>query len=251
MSIKVKYRNRWTFILAVAVILLSAILFSNCATIHFVPQPTEDQETLYVEGYNIAISSLPDSEVAIFGFLENSNLLILHVRCLNTSEERYDFIPESVSATGYLPGKSFSITVHEPESYIRRIKTARAISIVLLAVSAAIEEQQAQYSTTYGRGNVYYGGYYVGSYTYSSTTYDPGAAAALRAQNRQELQQTAAIYKAQTASLEARLVRRTTLLPGAYIEGDIAVRYKGADRYVVTVPMGSEKHVFHFVTEVW
>jgi len=243
------------------VIIGTALLaFSGCTTSYHLNPVIEgdNMEMIYLDGKAVAISRDFETGVAIYGMKTTQNELLLHVLYKNnTSDKRINVIPEQMSVIGYnVKGEANYFKVYPAEEYLKKMRNAQAWALALQGAAGALEASNAGRSTStttgsssgsiYGSDGTTYTGY--GSSSSTTTTYDYGAQAAANARNREEIQETSAQYARGSAAVEQGLIKANTLFPEEYVEGDVRVKMNTmySEKFVITIPMGSEKHTITF-----
>ncbi len=239
-----------TILAAMSVILL---ILTGCATTYYL-RPVIDQsesvELIYFEGHEVAISRGQKTLVGLYGMktaAKNITLCVVYLN--NTDQERFDVIPENITVIGLdTQGKSSQFKVYSAEEYLKKMRTAQAWAFAFQSMGGAMEASSAARSTSHTTASVYGSeGYAYGSAT--TTTYDKGKEAEINARNREQLQRSAELYARNNAATEQGLLKRNTLFPGQYAEGNVMVKLNTmySTKFIVTVPIGNEKHIITFV----
>lgn len=124
------------------------------------------------------------------------------------------------------------------------------MQICLLACAAGMQGAAAGMSQSYTTGyadNPYYG--YAPYYGYT-TTYDYSKQMQVNYQNYQVMQQANMSFEERYKYMDKMLAKRTTLYPGDAAGGFVFVKYREADSYMVTIPIGNTVHTIKFVPEI-
>lgn len=110
--------------------------------------------------------------------------------------------------------------------------------MAFLAFGAMAEAMSAGTSSTYGT---------VGGQPVYLETYDPAKRAIVNQQNQAKMERVAKQNAILNDAVERGLVKRNTLLPGYYVEGNVMAKFvEAAYRLTIIVPFGSETHTFLF-----
>lgn len=237
-------------VLLAAFLLICVLIISGCGAKTLEPQADSgNQKIMYNQGTPFLVSDLNDTSVALSGMITENNELFFHIAIKNNTQSDLDIVPEKIQVIGYNKKEiEKSIEVYPPQKYYDGIKNAMAWQMFAQALSAAANSSRAGYSTTTYNGS-YWGSNSYGNIWGTSTTYDPGKAAQVQAQNQAMLQQTADRNANALANLRRYLLWHNTLTPGMFVEGLVVAKYNASYniKYKVIVPFGNDMHEVVFL----
>ena len=236
-------------------ILLSGSLL-GCATppVHLtsvLDRPNMDR--IYFEGRAFTFSFGEKSSVGVTATV-NGDELILLMLCVSHME-RIDVIPEDIRVLGhYKPRRqdlsslskvlnyngtsTANLKVYPPTEYMAERRNAQNWSLVLQALSGALDAQDAgkSTSTTYGS----YGGK---SFYERTATNDRAAADKALAKRKKELGQTVEKYAQANAARDSILLKAHTIFKDQVVSGMVVVRLHNRiyQKIVVTIPWVEEE----------
>jgi hypothetical protein len=219
-SINALVRRLLTFQLWTYTLVLPVGLF-GCATppIHLTPvldRPNMDK--IYFEGRALALSFGEKSSVAVSGTIDGDELILLML-CISHTE-RIDVIPENIRILGYgANNQGVALKVYPPPEYMAKKRNAQNWSLVLQALSGALDAQQAgrSTSTTYGSngGKSFYG---------RTETNDREAADRALAKHKEELRRTVESYARSNAATESGLLKANTIFYNQAVGGIVIAK---------------------------
>jgi hypothetical protein len=190
-----------------------ALALAGCTGTELVPLEGDPHVSLiWVGGRQAALSTLPDSEVAVSGVRGEGDEILFHVGYRNVGAEPVDAVPERITVEGVdRQGRARSLYVYPAEEYLDRMRTERNMTLFFQALSAA-ERRRVTYSEghSYGPDGVRY-------WSSTTTRLGPDAGDFFR------LFHTAREYHERLAALARTLLKRTTLRPGQSVEGIVVV----------------------------
>lgn len=235
-------RNRSLIALATG-----SLILQGCSSVRFDVAEGDTGKATYVHG-NPVVSS-KDKTAAFVSFspeaFSTSQRGCLNVTLANTSKTPLNFGPENISVS--CDGKALKTFSYEAlKREIQQRAAAAAIAMGMAAgmqaASASMPATTTTYGSSYGYGNfsgtanpaygcspMRYSGNYnsFGSYSATSTTYNPAATAsaqaAVNANSLQQMNMITANRNASLAELESML-RTTTIPPGAAYGGNIVFK---------------------------
>lgn len=196
-----------------ALLLVLVVVLAGCTTTELVPIAGDPNVSLiWVGGRQAALSSLPDSEVAVSGVRGEGDEVLLHVGYRNVGVTPVDAIPEQITVEGVdRSGRARSLYVYPADEYLDRMRTERNVSLFFQALSAAGHRHVIRTEGhSYGPDGVYY-------WSSTTTRVGPDAGDFFR------MFHTAREYHERLAALDRTLLRRTTLQPGQSVEGIVVV----------------------------
>jgi hypothetical protein len=234
-----------------ALALSASLLLSACAHEYSIqPIARADQQVKYAQGSATIFSDGPHSSIQVtpFGRTDDGNLTF-GVAAFNKGPVPANFDSTNVVlVTGQ--GKPVQVFTAQELVHQAKVKAAwQAAAIILAGAGAAVAANSNAYSTTNGSIYTPRGGVY----TYTSTTYDPGVAAAGTAAAgvatgvglvsvRNSLDQT-------IASVRGNVLQMTTVETGASVGGEI-VSDVDRDKYPQTITLSvnwqGDTHIFVF-----
>lgn len=231
------------------ILLIFSGFFISCSTTSYI-SPKEDLPNdvgkFYAEGKEIGMSVEDSTIVAFFGQRENKELTV-HIFYKNNSNGYINIFPESlkvygVQENGYLK----QLHTYNPQKYLKRMRNRQNLALALSAMGKAFADADAGTSTTndYGTVNSSDGDTY--NYYGTSTTTDESEKRAAQRENQEEIHREAKQAELYRNSVKSGLLMKTTLFPGSYIEGNVIVKYKSFDKYLLEVPIGEETHMIYF-----
>jgi hypothetical protein len=225
----------------------SALILQGCSSVKFDVAEGDTTKATYVQG-NPVVSS-KDKTTAFVSFSPEAfpanQRGCLNVTLANTSKIPLNFGPENISVS--CDGKALKTFSYEAlKKEIQQRAAAAAIAMGMAAgmqaAAASMPATTTTYGSSYGYGNFsgtanrsygynprQYSGNYnsFGSYTATSTTYNPAATAsaqaAVNANSLQQMNMITANRNASLAELESML-RTTTIPPGAAYGGNIVFK---------------------------
>jgi|GEM_PF-513754 hypothetical protein len=239
---KSNLRNRTLITLAAGTLILQ-----GCSSVKFDVAEGDTNKATYVQGNPVVPSKNKTAAFVSFSpeaFPANQRGC-LNVTLANTSKTPLNFGPENISVS--CDGKELKTFTYEAlKREIQQRAAAAAIAMGMAAgmnaAAASMPATTTTYGTSYGYGNFsgtanpaygynpwQYSGNYnsFGSYSATSTTYNPAAAvsaqAAVNANSLQQMNMIAANRNASLANLESML-RTTTIPPGAAYGGNIVFK---------------------------
>lgn len=239
---KSNFRNRTLMTLATATLILQ-----GCSSVRFDVSEGDTTKATYVQGNPVVPSKNKTAAFVSFSpeaFPANQRGC-LNVTLANTSKTPLNFGPENISVS--CDGKALKTFTYEAlKREIQQRAAAAAIAMGMAAgmqaASASMPATTTTYGTSYGHGNFsgtanpaygynpwQYSGNYnsFGSYSATSTTYNPAAAvsaqAAVNANSLQQMNMITANRNASLADLESML-RTATIPPGAAYGGNIVFK---------------------------
>ncbi len=232
----------------IAVILILPML-AGCASVvrfHPVIEPDSKSETLLANGNEVVFSYEDSTTVALFMQTHNVNELLLHVFYLNNSNSRIDVYPEDIVVEyfdDYILKKD-SLYVYPSDIYMQRIRNAQNMQNVAVALNAAAAAMNTSQTTT-TTGSV--GGSNV---NLQSTTNDPTRGYLIMNQASNQIDSNNIQNATVNISFESSLLKRNTLFPGMFMEGNVITTYRTSDYYDIYVPIKDDIHHFRFNAEV-
>jgi hypothetical protein len=226
----------------------AVILFSGCATTYKVSPiaSTKDEiDIVYNKGLEIGRLVRENSQVIFYGD-RNGKEITLRVYISNDSDRSINVFPDSITVYGRnSDGQYEQLETHNPERYMRRLQNMQNITLALQGLAAVGENINAgtTTTTTYGTlsspsGTRTYYGY--------SQTVDENKRREAQQQSNEEFEKAveqALIYR---EGVRQGLLMSTTLSPDGDIEGDLKVRYKKYEWYILEVPVGNDIHRIRF-----
>lgn len=127
--------------------------------------------------------------------------------------------------------------VYSAEDYLKKLKRAQTWRMVALALGSMGDAMSAGTSTTYGT---------VGGQPVYLQTYDPAKQALVNQQNQENIRQVATQNAILNAAVEHGLLKRNTLLPGYYVEGNVMARFCQTRMIKISIPFGCVTHTILF-----
>jgi len=240
------------------IFILIAIFIVGCATTFKLSPVIENYsgnniEKLFFEGNEVAWVKSKDRDIMIYGIKTGGNI-VLHVLFNNRSDKNINVIPESISVVGINEyDEKVSLKVYSAEEYLKKMRNTQMLALVLQATGNAMSSMNSGRSTTTTNTNTYVSGnvggnsfYGTGNSTSTSTTYDPSKQAEINRRNQEQLERNAKQYRKQYAATKQGLLKKTTLFPNYYIEGNVMVKYERAMKYIVKIPFGNETFTLEF-----
>ena len=248
----------------------AAVFMSGCTSVKFDVAEGDAGKVAYVQGNPVVLSKGKTSVFVSFSpeaFSPNQRGCV-NVTLANTSRTPVNFGPENITVS--CDGKALKTFTYEAlKSEIQRRATAAAIA---LGMAGAMQSAAAAFpatTTTYGSSSNY-GNFYgtanptygnnpwnfsgnmnsFGSYSSTSTTYNPAAmVSAQAAVNSNTIQQMNSIQANRNASLASieSMLRTTTIPPGASYGGNIVFKLpptptKAPKKILVTVRTPVDSH---------
>jgi len=221
-------------------VLFILTLNTGCAS-YVAVTPDAGEPISYASGRAVITSAESTSTVLLShkGVVRKGNRLGFYVTIRNESDETYEVDTRNV-AVYVNDSKQLKVYTHEAiAKEIRREAMWSAIAAGLSAAGSSMSAMNAGYSTTTTHGTYAGSGTYnsyngssggsmtsYGSYSGTSTTYDPAAVAALQMQANAESEMRMAEImnkKASGMAQASRMLRRTTLKPGHSYEALLVV----------------------------
>ncbi len=234
---KIKASVYLLFLLA----LISTQILTGCTTTYCLsPVPWEDKEQscFWANGDEVAFSKCENSEVALYILKTEENELLLHILYKNTSDTLVDVFPDQIRINFYNDhGATGNVFVYDANDYIKKMKRKLAwqqFGIVLRSISQSIKSRTSTTYATVGNQSVYL------------KTHDIAKQALVNQQNQENMRRVIEQGEILNASVEMGLIKRNTLSPGYYIEGNVMAKFKRGHRYIVTIPFGDDRHVIEF-----
>ncbi len=219
-------------------------------------QVGDNQHAQYVNGVAWVVENSASQMLGVAAAPNDKRSFWLSIALSNDGAEPIDVLPEQVSARG----DSGALKVFSPEEVLRAQKkrdTWEKVGVALGAAGNQINANRAGYYSGIGNVNGSYRTNQGGSGNFNGTTivsgYDAAAAQQAQAQAFAQNQALAdnlnATQGGRMNSLESRLLRRHTLLPGTGMGGDVQVelppKRRGQTQYVeITCPIGGIAHRF-------
>jgi len=197
-----------------------------------------NQSFFYADGKEVATSVGELTSVMLYVQKTERNELLLHILYQNNSSDALNVLPDEVRvkySDSY--GNPNEMVVYKADDYIKKLKREQAWQQVALALNAMSQSMNAGTTTTYGT---------VGGQPVYVETYDPAKQAMVNKQNQDEMQRVATQNQILNSATEQGLVKRNTLLPSYYVEGNVMAKFKNSDRIVVEIPFGPETHTIEF-----
>ena len=233
-------------------LLLISITFLGCSSSYYLSPIIEENENLdmiYVQGREVAISYKDSSMVAVYGVNDGKEITI-RTLLINDSDEFINVFPEDVVINGENEDGMFvRFETFEPERYLRRVKRRQNTALFLTAMSNAINDANAGTSTTTSSGTVSGSDGTMYNYFGTSVTEDEGKRRESQRASQEQLNNQALQNELYRNSLRNGMLLKTTLFPGAYIEGDIKIKHNKRYHYnhlQLEVPFGEERHIIPF-----
>lgn len=248
-------------------ILFTAVILSACKSFVYVPHVLDDNtEIIYSDGHAISVSHHENSMVLLTGTRTDNNLLAIKVGIQN-GNERFNFFPESIKVIGVFeekhddtyPSGEYAYGEHEhyvydPDEYLKNIRTNHAIALALYGFSQGYGSASAGYS----QSNTNYSGRVSNGYNQvnvqgssTTTTYDASKAYSEQRQRTQDMVAVASGVNRSYNATESGLLKRVTLFPGDYVEGNIMVGLDPgkSDVLRIEVPINGFTHMFYLYEE--
>ncbi len=232
-----------TSILMIATVSLG-LFFAGCTTTYYLTPVIEEdsgQSLFYADGKEVAISNLEQTAVALYVLKTTKNELLIHVLYQNNSDSPINIFPDQIKiefTDRY--GNSGNMFVYTTEDYLKKLKRAQAWQKVALALGAMSDAMSAGTSKTYGT---------VGGQPVYVETYDPAKQALINKQNQREMERVTAQHAIINAAVENGLLKRNTLMPGYYVEGNVMAKFRNTDRCTISIPFGSDIHILRFTRQ--
>jgi hypothetical protein len=225
----------------------SSLFLSGCSSVKFDVAEGDSAKVAYVQGNPIVASK--DKTMVFVSFSPEAfpagQRGCLNVTLANTSKTPLNFGPENITVS--CDGKALKTFTHE--ALKREIQQRAAAAAIAMGMAGAMQTAAASmpsttttYGNSYGYGNFsgtaspaygynpwrYSGNYNsFGTYSATSTTYNPAATVSAQAAvNANTLQQMNAISANRNASLADldSMLRTTTIPPGAAYGGNIVFK---------------------------
>jgi len=210
----------------------------------------------YSEGIPMIISTMSESTVILYCKKNTSNELWVHVFIANEdSNNRAEIIPEKTRIVGedkYGYEKEFK--VYKPNDYLRKMANEQQWILAFQAYQASVESRKAGYSNSTINSTSNYN-YSTGGKTTSGnvnttttiTSYDESKVQQANNRNQQQINQNEQNFSEVYNSTERGLLKRTTLFPFNYVEGNIVAKFKKSFDQKLTIQLktGNDIHTFN------
>ena len=226
---------------------VGTLFLHGCSSVRFDVAEGDAAKATYVQGNPVVTSKSKTATFVSFSpeVFPTNQRGCLNVTLANTSKIPLNFGPENITVSCEGKAlKTFSFEALKREIQQRAAAAAIAMGMAagMQAAAASMPATTTTYGTSYGYGNFsgtanptygynpwrYSGNYNsFGSYSATSTTYNPAAAvsaqAAVNANSLQQMNMITANRNASLANLESML-RTTTIPPGAAYGGNIVFK---------------------------
>ena len=225
----------------------AVLILQGCSSVRFDVAEGDTSKATYVQGNPVVSSKGKTTAFVSFSpeAFPTNQRGCLNVTLANTSKSPLNFRPENISVS--CDGKELKTFTYEAlKREIQQRAAAAAIAMGMAAgmnaAAASMPATTTTYGSSYGYGNFsgtanpafgynpwrYSGNYNsFGTYSATSTTYNPAATvsaqAAVNANSLQQMNMIAANRNASLANLESML-RTTTIPPGAAYGGNIVFK---------------------------
>ena len=226
---------------------ITTVITAGCSSSFKLSPQTQgipNQDVIYSDGNEIAISVGEETTVGLFGEKPENGEIKLFVYYLNDSDKSINVDPtviiaESVSENNRTFGEKQSLSVYSAEEYLKKLKRDQMWVALAQGLQAASDSYNAGYSSSTTTG-------YVGNTQFyaNTQTYDASKQAEMQQQNINRMQQTAALNAFQNASTSSILLRKNTLFPKQSVSGYVMVKYRYAKKYEITIPVENDLHKF-------
>jgi len=216
---------------------LALTLFTSCVSYRLDPLPAEHIEIRRDRGSTYPMYSDDDVGMVIAPEFRESEIMVKVTVRNNSSEELYlkdtDFkVENSTDGSAWEELKMYS-----SEEYYSKEKTAYTVGAVLLVLSATADTATAGYGSSSTSGSVYgsspYGSY-SGSYSGTTTYYDPAAAELAAQRNANMVSQYAREGQGWLQLLEENLFYSKDLRPSETYFGLVFSKQGRGDYYRIT-----------------
>lgn len=231
-------------------ILFFSLFIASCSTTAYI-SPTEDIDNgvgkYFLKGKEVAISVEDSSTIAFYGERENREITLFVLFKNNSTNQYLNVFPEDVQVLGVEPnGELEELHTYNPQKYIKRMKNQQNLALALTALGNAFEDYDAGTSTTtaYGTASGSDGTTY--NFYGTATTTDESEQRAAERESQRELTMQARQAELYRNSVKNGLLMKTTLFPGSHLAGNIIVKFKSHDKYLLRVPVGDEVHEVQF-----
>lgn len=232
-----------------------SLLLSNCTTSLSV-SANNPVAPIYENGQAVLVSKKSNDvlvKLVTYEFANSTELLPGFLVVLNNrGKQVIDFSTDNISATS----GSKNVRVYSYEKLRKRIQTEATMAAIAVALNGASASMAASMpQTTYHSGTVSAygsGGYARGSYTGTTTTYNPAASAAARSniQANTHGQMSSVIHNRDAALSDTEsMLRRNTVMPGDYAGGVVRLYAQDLQRkkpLCLRVNVQGETHEFFF-----
>lgn len=207
-----------------------ALLVAGCSPNVLVPVVKEGDrvEVIYADGQEAALSKTDNTTVAVSGIQSEewpSEFFFLHIGLQNRSSEEMTVVPEDIKVTAYRGTETKLLKVYSAEEYVKRLQGLTLSTGLLQALALGVASAPAYHS------------------------YSPNLAMQTSFQNVLITGNTAEIGRQEVKSAEQVVLKRTTVLPGQFIEGLVVIKYDEdfCQQYKITIPFGPDTHEFDFM----
>lgn len=238
-------------------ILASLVLLSGCASTRILSVSNlSPEEPVYQQGVPVLRSVKQNTVVVRLLSPEFSNdmnhLPAFYIAVQNGGTTPFNFSTFSISASS--GDSAVQVYTHDQlVAYVRRKAAWAAFGTALAGGLQAAAAATPQQTYTSGTATVYgSNGYATGTYSGTSTTYDPAEAVAAQAQveanTDQQMAMIAAARDAQVNDLRS-VLRENTVEPGQFVGGVVFLnpeRIRAGQQLVIDVSVGDEDHRFIF-----
>ncbi len=224
------------------------MLIPGCVYIvrfHPIIEPDKAKEMLYVDGNEVIFSEKDSTSIALYLHKKDEYELICHILYFNKTDSLLNVFPDHARVFYYYDNrkKMDSLYVYPSDIYMKKIRTMQQINNFALALSATAASYSSNTTTT-TTGVI--GGDVV---NVTSTSSNPQTFTQSMLQVGNTIRYNNQIYAAANLATELGLVKRHTLWPNTYVEGNIIIKYKSSDRYRVEIPFGDDVHIVEFNAE--
>lgn len=218
----------------------------GCAqSVYFSPsiKQQDNQELFLVEGKEVVISKLEQTEVMLYATRDKRSELVLSMLYANLSESPINVYPENVKVTGLtIHGGLCELKVYSAGEYVKNIKPDQRFEEILMALEEFSNALNAGKSTTTTSGTI-------GSETVDlhTETYDYNKQSELNQRNAENRKNMIERHSATVETINSSLLKSNTLFPDSYIEGKVIVEYKPCMRFYIEIPFGDIIHRIELV----
>jgi hypothetical protein len=225
----------------ICITLFGLMSISGCtSTFYMSPVINENsnQSLYYSDGKEIAISKGVYTSVALYVLKTEQKELLIHILYQNDSDVPINVIPDRINIKYANRDEDFDyMHVYTAERYIKKLRRGQFWQKFAIALNALSQSLNGGTSTTYGT---------VGGQPVYTKTYDPAKQALVNQKNQDDLRRVAIQNDRLNKAVDRGLIKRNTLSPGYYIEGNVMVKYKSVDKFTISVPFGPDEHIMEF-----
>lgn len=233
-------------------LIIISLTFLGCSSTYYLSPIIEENENLemiYIQGREVAISQLENSVMAFYG-VNDGNEITLSTLFVNESDGFINVFPEDVVINGEtVDGRFIRLQTYEPEKYLRKVKRRQNTALFLSAMGHAINDSNAGTSTTTSSGSVSGSDGSVYNYYGNSVTNDESKKREAQSASQEQINNQALQNELYRSSLKDGMLLKTTLFPGARIEGDIKIKINTSHAYkkfYLEFRFGDEHHRIPF-----